>query len=734
LKKLARLSFGHRRLVLGLWLLVMIGSFALSNAVGTDFSTKFQLPNTQSATALNLLEKDFPSVAGTSDQIVLYVPGGTLSSGPAEARATKMFDQVAHLPYVRSVISPFTAAGAGQVSKDGQVAFATVIFTTQSQNLPKAAVTSVIDTAQAAADPHLQVALAGQDIEQAEAQSGSSSTGAGVVLALIVLVIAFGALFAAALPLITALIAIAIGYSLTGILSHLFAIASFAPLLGILIGLGVGVDYALFIVTRHRNALKAGHTVEESTVNAVNTAGRAVFFAGITVCIALLGQFALGLSFLYGVAVSASLTVVLTMAASLTLLPALLGFVGMRALSRRQRAQLKANGPVDEVVTGLWYRWARMIERRPKLPALVALATVVLIALPTLSLHLGLDDAGSDPPGTTTLQAYNLLVKGFGPGFSGPLQLVAELPSPADEPAFVTLVAKVAHEPGVVAASKPVLSPSGKVAIANLYPSTSPQSVQTAALVSRLRADVIPQAEAGTGITVLVGGATAIQTDFAHVLASKLILFLAVVVLLGFLLLMAVFRSLLVPLVASVMNFLSVGAALGIMNAVFEWGWGDSLFRISSEAPVEVFVPVILISILFGLSMDYEVFLVSRIREEWVKKQDNTEAVTLGQAATGRVITAAATIMILIFASFALGDSVIIKQFGIGLAGAILIDAFIVRTVLVPSLMHVFGKANWWLPSWLDKAIPHLNVEGSGPPVLALPVASEEPELVASPR
>jgi RND superfamily putative drug exporter len=733
-KKLARLSFSHRRLVLGLWLLVMIGSFALSSAVGTDFSTKFQLPNTQSATALNLLEKDFPSAAGTSDQIVLYVPQGTLSGGPAEARATKMLDQVAHLPYVRSVISPFTAAGAGQVSKDGQVAFATVIFTTQSQNLPQTAVTRVIDTAQASADPHLQVALAGQDIEQAEAQSGSSSTGAGVFLALIVLVIAFGALFAAALPLITALIAIGIGYSLTGILSHFFAIASFAPLLGILIGLGVGVDYALFIVTRHRNALKAGHTVEESTVNAVNTAGRAVFFAGITVCIALLGQFALGLSFLYGVAVSASLTVVLTMAASLTLLPALLGFVGMKALSRRQRAQLKANGPVDEVVTGLWYRWARMIERRPKLPALVALATVVLIALPTLSLHLGLDDAGSDPPGTTTLQAYNLLVKGFGPGFSGPLQLVAELRSPADEPAFVTVVGKVAHEPGVVAASRPVLSPSGKVAIANVYPSTSPQSVQTAALVSRLRSDVIPQAEAGTGITVLVGGATAIQTDFAHVLASKLIFFLAVVVLLGFLLLMAVFRSLLVPLVASVMNFLSVGAALGIMNAVFEWGWGDSLFRISSEAPVEVFVPVILISILFGLSMDYEVFLVSRIREEWVKKQDDTEAVTLGQAATGRVITAAATIMILIFASFALGDSVIIKQFGIGLAGAILIDAFIVRTVLVPSLMHVFGKANWWLPSWLDKAIPHLNVEGSGPAVLALPMASEEPELVASPR
>jgi RND superfamily putative drug exporter len=406
----------------------------------------------------------------------------------------------------------------------------------------------------------------------------------------------------------------------------------------------------------------------------------------------------------------------------------------MKALSRRQRARLRANGPVNEVVTGFWYRWARMIERRPKLPALLALATVLTIALPIFSLHLGLDDAGSDPPGTTTLQAYNLLSEGFGPGFSGPLQLVAELPSAADEPAFATLLRTASDQPGVVSASPPVLSPNGKVAIANLYPSTSPQSVQTTALVARLRDDIIPKAEAGTGITVLVGGATAIQTDFAHVLSSKLILFIAVIVLLGFLLLMAVFRSLLVPLVASVMNLLSVGAALGVMNAVFEWGWGHSLFRISSEAPVEVFVPVLLISILFGLSMDYEVFLVSRIREEWVAHRDNNVAVTLGQAATGRVITAAASIMILIFASFALGDSVIIKQFGIGLAGAILIDAFLVRTVLVPSLMHMFGRANWWLPSWMERALPHLNVEGAGAPTLALPQAVEEHVLVLEPR
>lgn len=704
-------------MVLAVWLLALVGSFAMGRAAGTNFSTKFQLPNTQSSQALTLLQRDFPAASGSSDQIVLSVSSGTLRGGPAEQKAASMLDNVGRVPHVRSVTSPYSSAGAGQVSKDGTVAFATVRFDAQSQNIPKSAVKQVITTAQAAGDSRLHVALGGQDIESTQSQGNSSSTGAGIVLALIVLGLAFGALFAAFLPLITALVAIGVGYSLTGLLSHVFSVASFATILGVLIGLGVGVDYALFIVTRHRSALKAGVSVEEATVQAVNTAGRAVFFAGLTVCIALLGQFALGLSFLYGIAVAASLTVLLTMLASLTLLPALLGFVGMRVLSRRQRAKLATEGARDEVVTGLWYRWARLIQRRPKLPALAALAAIVTIALPIFSLRLGLADAGSDPPGSTTLAAYNQLAKGFGPGFSGPFQLVAQLRAPADETAFATITNALSHQAGVVSASPPVLNPSGTVAIANLYPSTSPQSTETTSLLNRLRDDAIPKAEAGSRIAVLVGGATAIQTDFSNILSSKLILFIAVVVLLGFLLLMAVFRSLLVPLMASIMNLLSAGAALGVMNAVFEWGWGHSLFRISAKAPIEVFVPVLLISILFGLSMDYEVFLVSRIHEEWAHGRNNHDAVTVGQAATGRAITAAAAIMILVFASFALGDSVVIKQFGLGLAGAILIDAFIVRTVLVPSLMHLFGNANWWLPNWLDRALPHLNIEGADRPI-----------------
>jgi RND superfamily putative drug exporter len=713
MKGFARWCVMHRRLVLVLWLVALVGSFAATRGAGTDFSTKFQLPNTQSSHALTLLQDDFPAASGSSDQIVIHSTAGGINDPAVRTRVSSMLARVAKIPHVRAVASPYAPMGAGQVSKDGTVAFATVAFDQQTQSLPKDSVTQVIATARAAADSGLQVALGGQDIEQAQSQGSSSSTGLGIILALVVLGLAFGALFAAFLPLITALVAIGVGYSLTGLLSHVFSIASFATILGVLIGLGVGVDYALLVVTRHRSGLRAGRSVEDAAVHAANTAGRSVFFAGLTVCIALLGQFALGVSFLYGIAVSAALTVALTMLASLTLLPALLGFIGMKVLSRRQRKQLAASGPVSEDAAGFWKRWALFIDRRPVLPAVAAFGTVVVIALPIVTLHLGLDDAGSDPSSSTTHQAYELLADGFGPGFSGPFELVAQLPAPADAAKFTDITRTLARQPGVVAVTRPQLNPAQTVAIASLYPTTSPQAVQTTALLNRLRDHTIPAAEAGTGLSVLVGGATAIQTDFNHILSAKLGLFIGVVVLLGFLLLMAVFRSLLIPLVASAMNLLSVGAALGVMNAVFEWGWGRSLFAISAKAPVEVFVPVLMISILFGLSMDYEVFLVSRIHEEWARTRDNRQAVTIGQAATGRVITAAALIMILVFGSFALGPNVVIKQFGLGLAGAIIIDAFIVRTVLVPALMHLLGNANWWLPRWLDRIIPQLNVEGA---------------------
>jgi RND superfamily putative drug exporter len=728
-KSLASWCFGHRRLVLAFWLVALIGTFAGSRIAGTSFSTKFQLPDTQSAHALTLLQREFPAASGSSDQIVLDASSGSVTDPAIKQRAVQMLAEIAALPHVSSVASPYSAHGAGQISKTGDIAFATVNFDEQGQNLPVDDIKKVISVAQAADNSTLQVELGGNDIEQAQQSGSLDSTGIGIVLALIVLGVAFGALFAAFLPLVTALVAIGVGYSLTGLLTHVFSIASFATILGVLIGLGVGIDYALLIVTRHRAGVRAGSSVEASAVNAVNTAGRSVFFAGITVCIALLGQFALGVTFLYGIAVSAALTVALTMLASLTLLPALLGFFGTKVFSRRQRKQMAETGPVPEDVVGFWKRWAQFIERRPILPAITALGVVIVIALPIFTLHLGLDDAGSDPSGTTTHAAYEDIAKGFGPGYSGPLLLVAELPKAGAETKFVALTDRLASQPGVASVTTPTLNPTKTVAIASLYPTTSPQSVETTELLERLRSTVIPRADAGTGLTVLIGGATAIQTDFNHILSAKLPLFIGVVVLLGFLLLMLVFRSLLVPLVASVMNLLSVGAALGVMNAVFEWGWGKSLFGISAKAPVEVFVPVLMISILFGLSMDYEVFLVSRMHEEWARTGDNRHSVTFGQTTTGRVITAAAAIMILVFASFALGPNVVIKQFGLGLAAAIIIDAFIIRTVVVPAIMHLLGPRNWWLPGWLDGALPNVNVEG----VDAQPaVADPDPQPVSS--
>jgi putative drug exporter of the RND superfamily len=711
---LARWCFRRRWLVLAGWVLALVLLTAVSRAAGISYATTYTLPDSPSTQAQAILSHDFPAAAGDADQIAVEATTGSVTSGPARSEVETMLARVSRLPRVVSVASPYGPHGAGQVSRDGKIAFATVNFDAPAQDLPGGAVTAVIRTAQAAQGPTLKVELTGQAIENAQPSKSSNSTLLGVILALIVLGLAFGALFAAIIPIVTALVAIGVGYAITGLLSHVLSIVSFAPVLGVLIGLGVGVDYALFIVTRHRGGVRAGRGIEDAAVNAVNTAGRAVFFAGLTVAIALLGQFALGESFLDGAAVAATVTVALTMLASLTLLPALLGFIGPTVLSRAERRRISQSGPVAEaeaVSSGLWHRWSRSIERHTALRATVSLLVMVVIALPALSLRLGIDDAGTDPASSTTRQAYDLLARGFGAGFNGPFELVSALHGPASEAAFARVVQAASRQPGIVAATPPQVSPGGTAAVALLYPGTAPQAAQTATVLGQLRGQVVPGAEADSGLHVLIGGATPAQVDFSSALAGKLPLFIAIVVILGFLLLMLVFRSLLIPAIASVMNLLSVGAALGVMNAVFGWGWGAPVLGFSGTAPVEVFLPALMFSVLFGLSMDYEVFLVSRIREQWVRTRDNRVAVTRGQTLTGRVITAAASIMILVFLSFTLVSNIIIQEFGVGLAAAIFLDAFVVRTALVPALMHLSGRANWWLPGWLDRRLPHLAVD-----------------------
>jgi RND superfamily putative drug exporter len=717
-RSLARWCSVHRRVVLGAWIGLVVGLTAISGAIGSDYKDSFKLSGTDSFDALHLLQRSAPKASGDTDQIVVAVDRGRVTDPATRARVTAMLARVAKLPHVVSVVSPYDPAGARQVARGGRVAYADVTFDGDAAQVPIAAGKKVIDVAQAAGGNGLQVELGGQVVQQAS-QQGPAGTVPGFLAAAVVLLIVFGSLLAAALPLLVAIFALMAGVATISLLSHAMQMASFSQELSLLIGLGVGIDYALFIVTRFRQALMRGHSPEDSVVQALDTAGRAVFFAGITVCIALLGMFALGVSFLYGAATASSIVVAFTVAAALTLLPALLGFFGPKLLTRAQRRQLAEGRLATTDESPAWARWARLLRRRPGLFTALAVLVMLAIATPFLSLRLGSSDAGSDPASSTTRKAYDLLARGFGPGFSGPFQLVAELRGPRQEAAFRRVVAAAGRAEGVAEGSAPVILPAtagsggATVGLARIVPASSPQAKATTDLLHRLRDEVIPAAAGNDAPRVLVGGPTAIFNDFAKVLAGKLPLFVGVVVLLSFLLLMAVFRSIVIPLMAAVMNLLSVAAAFGVVVAIFQLGWGAELIGVSRTGPIEAFLPVMVFAILFGLSMDYEVFLVSRIYEEWHKRGDNSEAVSHGLAATGRTITAAATIMVLVFGAFVLGDNRIIKLFGIGLAGAVFLDALIVRSIIIPGLMLIVGRANWALPARVERVLPRLNVEGA---------------------
>jgi putative drug exporter of the RND superfamily len=717
MRKLAGWSFSHRRVVLGIWLVVVIGFSVIHGAAGSAYKDSFKLSGTDSADAQALLQQNSPQTSGDVDHIVIATEDGKSITDPGvKSEMTAMLDKVAKLPHVGSVVSPYAPGAAAQISKDGRIAYATVTFDELANELPESSIERVITVAQGAANEGVQVQLGGQAIEQTN-KPGVGGTAFGFLAAAIVLFLVFGSLFAMLMPLLTAGFALGTGVAVIGLLSHAITMASFSSELSLLIGLGVGVDYALFIVTRFRQGLMRGLSPEEAIADSLDTSGRAVLFAGITVCIALLGMFTLGVSFLYGVAIAASVVVAMTVIAALTLLPALLGFAGLRILSRKDRRALAEGTFSEGDESPAWRRWAGTLQRRPALFAAGAAVLLLVIAIPFLSIRLGSSDEGNDASGTTTRQAYDLLAEGFGPGFNGPLQLVAAVPNKGAEEGFDRVLAAAKKTEDVVAVTPAKVIPGtdgrSAVATANVVPAGSPQDASTTDLLHRLRDETVPDATANGGPNVLVGGQTAIFEDFSGVLSQKLPLFIGVVVLLSFLLLMAVFRSIVVPAMASVMNLLSAGAAFGVITAVFQWGWGASLIGVDRTGPIEAFLPVMVFAILFGLSMDYEVFLVSRIYEEWRKRGDNREAVIHGLAATARTITAAAAIMVLVFGAFVLGGERVIELFGIGLASAVFLDAVIVRSVLVPSLMLLTGKANWWLPAWLDRILPHLNVEGS---------------------
>ncbi|MFY9890505.1 MAG: MMPL family transporter [Streptosporangiaceae bacterium] len=701
LGRVAGWCYDHRWRVLVIWILAVIAVIGVAQSFGSRFNDNFTGGNAPSQQAANLLAARFPRQSGDTADVVLHSAAGPLTSPAGAAVIGKLTNALRPLATVTAVRSPLASGGRDQLSRDQRTGFIVVQFNAVAADLPGSAVSRVVTVARSFARPGLQVAVGGAPVENVVSAAPGSSEGFGITAAVIIMLLAFGSVVAMGLPIITALVGVGLGFGVVDAASHVLTVPTFGPELMAMIGLGVGIDYALFIVTSYRAALADG-TPRDAVISALSTAGRAVLFAGCTVVIALLGLFVVGLPFMDGLAASTILAVLLVLAGALTLLPALLGFTGT-AIDRLHIPGLLAR-PSGR--TGFWVRWSETVQRRPVLCGLSALAVLVVLAIPLLSMRLAFSDAGNDPPSLTTRQAYDLLAQGFGPGFNGPLIVAAKVP-PSATASVAALDGRLRSVAGVASVTPAQLNPARDAALIVVYPAASPQSAQTAALVRRLRDDVIPAATRGTGITAYVGGETAAGVDASAFLASRLPWVIGLVIGLSFVLLLLVFRSVLIPVKAAVMNLLSMGAAYGVIVAVFQWGWLADVFGVTRTSPIDPWIPMMMFTIVFGLSMDYEVFLLSRIQAEWLRTGDNTQAVTAGLAGTARVITAAAAIMVCVFGSFVVKDPLhILNVFGLGLATAIFVDATVVRMVLVPSVMQLLGEANWWLPGRLGARRP----------------------------
>jgi RND superfamily putative drug exporter len=718
--RLADFCYRRRRLVLGAWVVVLVVVFAIGSAVTPEHRANYQTPGAESTQAYDLLSQRFPARKGDSVKLVF---AGDISNPAVQEQIDKVIRVAQRQPRVASVDSPFDTGHEAQISQDGRVAYAQVNFDRTLDKMVNAD-SKFQEHFLDAIDPGKHGAV---DVEVTNlvAQQQIGSEVIGLIFAAVILIIAFGSLVAAGLPILTALFGLGIGSALGGIASQIVETPDWAATVAIMIGLGVGIDYALFIITRYRGSLQTGVTPREAVITAMGTAGKAVFFAGITVVISLLGMLTMGLSYLRGVTASSVLAVLCVLAAALTLLPAVLGFAGNNINKLKVPFTGRASHQGDRA---FWYRWSRVIQHRPWVSFLGAVLVLVVITLPVFGLRLGFPDDGNNQKSETSRQAYDLLTKGFGPGFNGPLLLVADLRN-ADSPDAVLADVQQAVEgtKDVAFVTPPTENPAGNTAIITVFPKDKPQDEATSELVSTLRDKVLPKVTDGTGAKLLVGGFTAISIDQSDYISGRLPLFIGAVVLLSFILLTMVFRSPLVALKAGVMNLLSIMAAYGVMAYAVQGGWFGQIFNIP-ETPVPAFIPMMMFAILFGLSMDYEVFLLSRIREEYVRTHDNRTSVADGLASTARVITAAAAIMAFVFGVFIFDPNIFIKQIGLGLATAVVVDATIVRMILVPSTMELLGDANWWMPGWLDRILPevHIDSEEAVEAELAALLAEEE--------
>ncbi|MGA2829668.1 MAG: MMPL family transporter [Streptosporangiaceae bacterium] len=713
LGRTGRACYRHRWLTLAAWIVgtaclitlwMQFGAAANNNLAGND-------------TGQTVLNQHFPRQSGDTLTLAIRSTEPITSAG-VKTRVTGALGPFRRAAHVTAVSDPYTTPG--EISRNGHIAFASVQFSVTQTGIPSSEASALMNDARAASGHGVTFSLGGDVVDQAETPYGGSSDGIGIGAAAIVLLIAFGSLLAMGLPIVTAVFGIGCGLALIALLGHIFPAPSFSPIVASMIGLGVGVDYALFIVTRFREALHTGMNPEDATVQAMRTAGRSVLVAGTTVVIGMMGLLVLRESLMNGVAVAAAATVAMTVLGSLTLLPALLGFTGTR-LAKPSRIRLpgrKNRGPASGATdvrsaesSSPWAeRWAAVISRHPVVSAVLATVTILILAVPVLSMKLSFPDESAQASGTMGRASYLTMAEGFGPGFDAPLIVAATLPGSGDTAVNSTATARLASAiggtPGIARVTPPITSPDGKAVMLVAYPATGEQDPATDTLVNRINNTVLPRATAGTSLHAYLTGPNAGNVAFANMVGQRLPWLIAVVIVLSMLLLTVVFRSVVIAVKAAVMNLLSITAAYGVLVAVSQWGWGHQLFGFPEKVPVTTWVPMFLFVILFGLSMDYEVFLLSRIREEYDRTGDNTAAVARGLARTARVITAAATIMVVVFLSFVLGADVSVKQIGLGLAVAVLVDATIVRLVLVPAVMELLGRANWWLPRPLARILP----------------------------
>jgi RND superfamily putative drug exporter len=726
LYRLGRAAVRRRRLVLLVWAVLAVGAIGLGQAGGGQTSDAFDIPGVESQRALDVLEDEFPAAAGTSAQLVFAAEDGTLSDPAAASAIDATLAEVAGQPDVGEV-------GEVQRSPDDRIAYVDVRYDRPAEEIRDAAYERLADTMAATnQDGDVRMELGGDLPTEAAQEEPGGQELIGIAVAIVVLLVAFGSVIAMGLPIGLALVGLATSMGLITLVASVTDVNSIAPVIAAMIGLGVGIDYALFIVTRHRENLRLGMTVEDAAGRAVATSGSAVLFAGVTVVIAICGLAIAGIPAVTVMGLMAGMTVAVMVAIALTLLPALLGFAGHKIDAIRLPGMRAGAGiPGRE---SLWHRWGRQVSTHPWRYLTAGALVLAVLAGPTLGMRLGMTDNGASPSSMTTRQSYDLLAEGFGPGFNGPLLLSVRLGDATVED-LAPLGEAVAADPGVLAVSPPQPNDDASAAVLRVIPTTAPQDEATTDLVHRLRDDVIPQALSGTpGTEVFVGGQRASFIDLSDKVAGRLPWFVGAVILLSVVLLTMVFRSIAVPLKAAAMNLLSIGAAYGVIVAVFQWGWLKGLVGLEETVPIVSFMPMMLFAVLFGLSMDYEVFLLSRVREEYLERGDNQEAVVEGISATARVITSAALIMISVFAAFVLGDDPVIKMFGVGLATAVLIDATVVRIVLVPATMRLLGDWNWWLPGWLDRLLPNLDIEGGTglpePEYETGPEVTVEPDVV----